>query len=103
PHCIFAAAHGHHVGEESQPEMDVSGRILSRQDRSSPIIRRIPMNKLPVTLSLVAIGLLFAGGTSVAAGAPKKAATSYECFTDDGYGRRLPCTYGYKLVKSAQT
>ena len=61
------------------------------------------MNKLPVTLSLVAIGLLFAGGTSVAAGAPKKAATSYECFTDDGYGRKLPCTYGYKLVKSAQT
>src|SRR5882757_5426727 len=63
------------------------------------ITRRTLMNKLLITtMSLAALGLVFAAGTNVAT-AKQKSATSYECFTDDGYGRKLPCSYGYKLTK----
>jgi hypothetical protein len=59
------------------------------------------MNKLLITtMSLAALGLVFAAGTNVAA-AKEKSASKYECFTDDGYGRKLPCSYGFKVAKRA--
>jgi hypothetical protein len=64
------------------------------------------MNKLLITtMSLAALGLIFAAGANTAsaasntASAASKTASKYECFTDDGYGRKLPCSYGYKLTK----
>ena len=54
------------------------------------------MNKLLITTtSLAALGLVFAA-TNVATAAQKSASSKYECFTDDGYGRKLPCSYGLK-------
>ena len=59
------------------------------------------MNKLLITtMSLAALGLVFAAGTNVAA-AKEKSASKYECLTDDGYGRKLPCSYGFKVSKRA--
>jgi hypothetical protein len=54
------------------------------------------MNKLLITtMSLAALGLIFAAGANTASAA-SKTASKYECFTDDGYGRKLPCSYGLK-------
>src|SRR6266702_2593710 len=62
---------------------------------------RILMNKLLIaTMSLAALGLVFAA-TNGANAAQKSASSKYECFTDDGYGRKLPCSYGFKLAKRA--
>jgi hypothetical protein len=48
-------------------------------------------------MSRALLGLLFAATANVAPAAAKaKAATSYDCFTDDGYGRKLPCSYRIK-------
>jgi hypothetical protein len=59
------------------------------------------MNKLLITtMSLTALGLVVAG-TNAATAAQKSASSRYECFTDDGYGRKLPCSYGYKVTKRA--
>jgi hypothetical protein len=55
---------------------------------------------LITSMSCSLLGLLLAVGTNVApAAAKEKLNSSYECFTDDGYGRKLPCSYGYKLTK----
>ena len=60
------------------------------------------MNKLLIaTMSLTALGLMFAGTNGAAAAEKQKSASRYECFTDDGYGRKLPCSSGYKLQKRA--
>jgi hypothetical protein len=32
----------------------------------------------------------------LAASAPAVAKNPYECYTDDGYGRKLPCSFRYK-------
>ena len=54
------------------------------------------MNKLLITTtSLAALGFIFAG-TNVATAVEKKSASRYECFTDDGYGRKLPCSFRIK-------
>ena len=59
------------------------------------------MNKLLITtMSLAALGLVFGTGANTATAA-SKTASKYECFTDDGYGRKLPCSYGYKVAKRA--
>jgi hypothetical protein len=62
------------------------------------ITRSTLMNKLLITtMSLTALGFIFAAGTNGATAAEKqKTADRYECFTDDGYGRKLPCSYGLK-------
>ena len=56
------------------------------------------MNKLFfAAMTFAVLGL--AAGANVAVAAPKNGVhnnTSYECFTDDGYGRKLPCSYSYK-------
>jgi hypothetical protein len=90
----------------SHPEMNVSGRncpsaMIALTHELIP--RRTLMNKLLITTtSLAALGVIFAAGTNVATAAEKqKSASRYECFTDDGYGRKLPCSYGYKLQKRA--
>jgi hypothetical protein len=58
------------------------------------------MNKLLITtMSLTALGLIFAATNVATAAEKQKSASRYECFTDDGYGRKLPCSYGYKLTK----
>jgi hypothetical protein len=57
---------------------------------------------LTTTMSFAVLGLLaIAGANTSVAASQKGAANSYECFTDDGYGRKLPCSYSYKRVKSA--
>jgi hypothetical protein len=41
-------------------------------------------------------------GTNVAVAAQKSGVSdykSYECFTDDGYGRKLPCSYRYQRAE----
>jgi hypothetical protein len=57
-----------------------------------------PMNKLLyATMAFAVLGL--AAGPNVAVAAQKNGVnnnTSYECFTDDGYGRKLPCSYSYQ-------
>jgi hypothetical protein len=59
------------------------------------------MNKLLYTAMAFAV-LGLTAGANVATAAQKQAGgKSYECFTDDGYGRKLPCSYSYK--KSAQS
>ena len=66
------------------------------------ITRRTLMNKLLITtMSLTALGLIFAATNVATAAEKQKSASRYECFTDDGYGRKLPCSYGYKLTKRA--
>lgn len=51
---------------------------------------------LSTATALAALGLLVTAGTHIASAAPKKvAAGNYECFTDDGYGRKRPCSAGY--------
>ena len=54
------------------------------------------------TMSLAVFGLSLVAGANVATAASTKTAASnqYECFTDDGYGRKRPCSAGY-MQKSA--
>ena len=53
------------------------------------------------TLSLAVLGLSLSTGANVATAAGQKQLSSqYECFTDDGYGRKRPCSAGY-MQKSA--
>jgi hypothetical protein len=60
------------------------------------------MNSLSIgAMCLTALGLVFSAGADVAIAKEKTATSRYECFTDDGYGRKLPCSYGYKLQKRA--
>ena len=56
------------------------------------------MNALPLTKIFVSVfGLLLIVGTNVATANPKPVVSnSYDCFTDDGYGRKRPCSAGYK-------
>jgi hypothetical protein len=64
------------------------------------------MNKLIYTAMAFAV-LGLAAGANVAVAAQKKGMThkkgmtSYECFTDDGYGRKLPCSYSFSVQKTA--
>lgn len=56
------------------------------------------MNKLFfAAMTFAVLGL--AAGANVAVAAQKNGANShksYECVTDDGYGRKLPCSYSYQ-------
>lgn len=55
-------------------------------------------------IAIAAIGLAaLAGSTSVASASQKTGAANYECFTDDGYGRKRPCAQGFKSKSAAQT
>jgi hypothetical protein len=48
------------------------------------------------TMSLAVIGLSLVAGANVATAKSKQTgASAYECFTDDGYGRKRPCSAGY--------
>jgi hypothetical protein len=80
---------------EGHPEMNVSGRDCPRAATAFThglIIRRILMNKLfYAAMTFAVLGL--AAGANVAVAAQKNGVNSnksYECFTDDGYGRKLP-------------
>ena len=56
------------------------------------------MNKLLYTAMAFAV-LGLAAGPNVATAAQKQSGgKSYECFTDDGYGRKLPCSYSYQKL-----
>ena len=48
------------------------------------------------TMSLAVLGLSLVAGSNVATASSKTASNSYECFTDDGYGRKLPCSFRVK-------
>ena len=58
------------------------------------------MNKLLYTAMAFAV-LGLTASANVAVAAEKKGAVSYECFTDDGYGRKLPCSYSFTVRKTA--
>jgi hypothetical protein len=48
------------------------------------------------TWSLAVLGLSLVAGANVATASQKPAVSNqYECFTDDGYGRKRPCSAGY--------
>ena len=47
-------------------------------------------------LALVSLALVLIGGANAAVAGPRQAANPYECFTDDGYGRKLPCSFRIK-------
>jgi hypothetical protein len=83
--------------------MNVSGRSC-RQAATvfthELITRRTTMNKLLYTAMAFAV-LGLTAGANVAVAAEKKGMTSYECFTDDGYGRKLPCSYSFSVRKAA--
>jgi hypothetical protein len=51
--------------------------------------------------SIVLIGLITIAGTSVAAAAPKQQ-TASNCYVDDGYGRKRPCSAGSVGIKRVQ-
>jgi hypothetical protein len=58
----------------------------------------------PTKIALAALGLTLLGTAHVATAAPRQqtAAGAYECFTDDGYGRKRPCSAGYQKQKQAE-
>jgi len=60
------------------------------------------MNALSLTKTSIAVlGLIFVAGSNVATATPKQmAANPYECFTDDGYGRKRPCSAGYQQKRA---
>ena len=52
-------------------------------------------------IALAALAFTFIGGAHMAsAGQKEAAANSYECFTDDGYGRKRPCSAGYQQKRA---
>jgi hypothetical protein len=60
---------------------------------STIIARRSEMHS---KLALASLALLIIGGADVALAGPRQAANPYECFTDDGYGRKRSCSQGYR-------
>jgi hypothetical protein len=51
-------------------------------------------------LALVSLALVLIGGPNVAVAGPRQAANPYECFTDDGYGRKRSCSQGFKQKRA---
>jgi uncharacterized hydantoinase/oxoprolinase family protein len=50
------------------------------------------MNSIPSATTCIALlGLLFTAGANVAVAAGKQSAGDYDCYTDDGYGRKRSC------------
>jgi hypothetical protein len=57
----------------------------------------------PTKIAVAALGLTLLGTAHVATAAPRQtAANPYECFTDDGYGRKRPCSAGYQQKRAEQ-
>jgi len=54
------------------------------------------LTAVPVGLALLA-GIAISGLTVI----PASAASRYTCMTDDGYGRKRPCSAGYKAANPA--
>jgi hypothetical protein len=54
------------------------------------------MNKLLYTAMMFAVLGLTASANAAVAAQKQTGGQSYECFTDDGYGRKLPCSYSYQ-------
>ncbi len=54
-------------------------------------------------IAIAAIGLAaLAGSSNVATATQKTGAATYECFTDDGYGRKRPCAQGFQQKRAEQ-
>jgi hypothetical protein len=53
-------------------------------------------------LTLVSLALVVIGDANVAVAGPRQAANPYECFTDDGYGRKRSCSQGYRQKRVAK-
>jgi hypothetical protein len=60
------------------------------------------MNTLLTRAAIAALGLVFVAGANVATAAPKQSANPYDCFTDDGYGRKRSCSQGYKARRAGE-
>jgi hypothetical protein len=56
------------------------------------------MNKLFYAAMMFAV-LGLPAGANVAQKNDANSYKSYECFTDDGYGRKLPCSYSYQRAE----
>src|SRR5689334_11702460 len=104
PHRMFGRHTDIAPGETtSHPEVNVSAIVLAAMIALTHelITRRTLMNKLLIiTTSLAALGLVLAA-TNGACAAQKSATSRYECVTDNGYSRKLPCSYRFKLTKRA--
>jgi hypothetical protein len=56
--------------------------------------------------SIALLGLLTTAGVNVSAAGPKQQAAANNCFTDDGYGRKRPCSaggVGFKRLQKASS
>jgi hypothetical protein len=49
-----------------------------------------------IKIAIAALGVALVGGADLASANPKKPLTSYQCFKDDGYGRKQTCSRGYR-------
>jgi hypothetical protein len=58
----------------------------------------------PSKIALAALGLALLGTAHVATAAPRQTASNpYDCVTDDGYGRKRPCSAGYQQKRAEQS
>ena len=60
------------------------------------------MNTLLTRTAIAVLGLVVVAGADVATAAPKQRASAYDCFTDDGYGRKRSCSQGYKARRAGE-
>jgi hypothetical protein len=62
------------------------------------------MTNFSILSAAAVFGLLMIGGTNVATAAQKPtAANPYECLTDDGYGRKRPCSAGIQQKRAEKS
>jgi len=61
------------------------------------------MNAFSLTkVSFAALAVLLVAGADVATAGPKQSASNpYDCFTDDGYGRKRSCSASYERKRAA--
>ena len=53
-------------------------------------------------MSIATLGLLFVVGANVATAAQKQITSNpYDCFTDEGYGRKRSCSSSYEPKRAA--
>jgi len=87
------------------PHMDVAGRgsavSMSETKRHHPRSQGDLTMLSSTKIALAALAFTFIGGAQLASADQKQtAANPYECFTDDGYGRKRPCSAGYQQKRA---
>ena len=96
-------AHGHHAWRRPSGDERERAELPKGSDRFHPRTHHQEdyLNKLLYTAMAFAVLGLTAGANVASAAQKQNGVTSYECFTDDGYGRKLPCSYSFTVKKTA--